>query len=89
MSAERLAERHSVTMGLQESMTGDRMPEIHFCEKTGMPYLDGGCSDAYQEEAASRKAKDGCKGAEQEVPEASPEAGINQWEDAGKERYVQ
>lgn len=55
MSAERLAERHSVAMGLQESMTGDRISEIHFCEKTGMPYLDGGCSDAYQEEPEGRR----------------------------------
>ncbi len=32
--------------------TGDWMPEIHFCEKIGgMPCLDGGCGDAYQEES--------------------------------------
>ena len=36
--------------------TGEQIMEVHFCEKTGgMPCLDRGCSDAYQEETEGRR----------------------------------
>ena len=38
------------------SRTGEQIMEVHFCEKTGgMPCMDGGCGDAYQEEPEGRR----------------------------------